>query len=128
KNPSPGFYAAQQKAMNVTDGIVRQAKKPVLLHEYMHAYHHQCLTGGLKNQDVLTYYKRAKSLQCYASNSHMMQNSSEFFACGATAYLFGVTAQEPFKREKIQSNQPLYFDYLKELFSSQAGKYVGSLQ
>ena len=57
-----------------------------------------------------------------------MRTPGEFFACAATTYLFGVTAQEPFQRSKIEEAQPELFAHLKSMFGPDAGSYAGSLQ
>ena len=87
--------------------------KPVLLHELLHAYHDQRLEAVFRNQDILNYFARAKASSAFAANSHMLQNVAEFFACTATTFLFGVTAQEPFQREKVKENQSEFLQYLK---------------
>jgi hypothetical protein len=124
---TPGLYSPRDRSVRVTAGIVTTGHKPVLLHELLHAYHDQRLPGGVENPDIARFYERAKAIPAYARKSHMMQNDREFFACSATTYLFGVTAQEPFKREKLRDNQPDFLDYLKKLFGSNAGEYQGSL-
>ena len=100
KRPTPGLYAGRgDGSVKVTAAIVTTGHKPVLLHELMHAYHDQRIEQGFRNLVILGYYKRAQALPAYAAKSHMMANEKEFFACAATAYLFGVTAQEPYRRE-----------------------------
>lgn len=124
---SPGLYGGKDRSVKVTSKIVTTGHKPVLLHELMHAYHDQRLPQGFKNRDILKFYEQAKADGAYAAKSHMMQNQSEFFACAATTYLFGVTAQEPFKRDKVKEAQPEFSAYLKTLFGPNAGSYAGSL-
>ncbi|HWA29332.1 MAG TPA: hypothetical protein VG734_27020 [Lacunisphaera sp.] len=127
KTQSPGRYTGRGRRVEVSAGIVRVGHKPVLLHELMHAYHDQQLEQGLKNPAVLALYEKARSIPAFAAKSHMMANPSEYFACSATAYLFGVTAQEPFTREKLRGKQPACLDFLHSLFGANAGKYQGSL-
>ena len=128
KSPTPGRYMGRgDQSVQVSAAIVTTGHKPVLLHELMHAYHDQRITRGFANPAILGYYKKALALSVYAAKSHMMSNEKEYFACAATAYLFGVTAQEPFRREKVQDNQPDFHDYLKRLFGPEAGNYAGSL-
>ncbi|HZP60838.1 MAG TPA: hypothetical protein VFB27_10990, partial [Opitutaceae bacterium] len=125
--PTPGLYDARTKSVRVAAGIVRVGHKPVLLHELLHAFHDQRLDGGFGNRTILGYFEEARTITAFAANSHMMENNREFFACSATTYLFGVTAQEPFERDKIKENQPEFFAYLKNLFGPNAGNYLGSL-
>jgi hypothetical protein len=124
---SPGLYAPRAKKVEVTSRIVAIGHKPVLLHELLHAYHDQRLKGGYGNREIFGFYAEGQRLDAFARNSHMLKNDKEYFACAATAYLFGVTAQEPFTRKKLQENHPKFFDYLKTLFGPEAGSYVGSL-
>jgi hypothetical protein len=128
RSPTPGLYSGKgDRSVKVSAAIVTTGHKPVLLHELMHAFHDQRIADGFQNKVILDYYKKAKALPAYAAKSHMMSNEKEYFACAATAYLFGVTAQEPFRREKIQDNQPNAYEFLKKLFGSDAGSYAGSL-
>ena len=125
---TPGYYTGRQdRSVKVVSNIITTGHKPVLLHELLHAYHDQRLKDGFKNRDVAAFYAEAKKHDFYAAKSHMMQNDREFFACAATTYLFGVTAQEPFQREKVNSSQPGLVAYLAKLFGPEAGSYAGSL-
>lgn len=125
---SPGLYSAQDRSVKVTARILTIGRRPVLLHELLHAYHDQKLPQGFKNAAILRYFKEANGLaNGFAAKSHMMRNPNEFFACAATTYLFGVTAQEPFKRETIKERQPELFAHLQEMFGPDAGSYAGSL-
>lgn len=124
---SPGRYAGKLRGVQVASSIIAEGHKPILLHELLHAYHDQRIEAGFKNPDIIKYFDYARRVDAYAPRSHMMQNEREFFACAATTYLFGVTAQEPFQRAKVQNSQPEFFAYLKALFGPTAGSYVGSL-
>ncbi len=128
RSPTPGLYTGKgDRSVKVSAAIVTTGHKPVLLHELMHAYHDQRIADGFGNKAILGYYKRALAIPAYAAKSHMMSNEKEYFACAATAYLFGVTAQEPFRREKVRENQPDAYEFLKKLFGPGAGSYAGSL-
>jgi len=124
---TPGFYQSRSGGVRVVSNIITTGHKPVLLHELLHAYHDQKVKDGFKNRDIAGFYERARALDAYAAKSHMMQNDREFFACAATTYLFGVTAQEPFERAKIKTKQPELVAYLAKLFGPDAGNYAGSL-
>jgi hypothetical protein len=125
RGSTPGVY--DNRRVRVSDNMIRAGRKPVLLHEFMHAYHDQKLPQGTKNPDILAFFARAKSLGAYQAKSHMMENQGEFFACSATTYLFGVTAQEPFKRDKVRTTQPDLYAYLEKLFGPTTGAYAGVL-
>ena len=118
---SPGRYGGKLRGLQVSAMLTAVGHKPVLLHELMHAYHDQRIESGFRNPDILKYFERAQGLTAYAPRSHMMENAGEFFACAATTYLYGVTAQEPFQREKVKKNQPEFFAYLQRLFGPTAG-------
>ena len=124
---SAGHYVGKVRGVQVASSIIADGHKPVLLHELLHAYHDQRLKEGFRNPDILKYFDRAKRMAAYAPKSHMMENEREFFACAATTYLFGVTAQEPFQRGKVKNSQPEFFAYLQALFGPTAGSYAGSL-
>ena len=128
KSPTPGRYTGRTtRSVQVSAAILKTGHKPVLLHELLHAYHDQRIEHGFDNPAILDLYRKAGSIPAFAANSHMMSNAKEYFACTATAYLFGVTAQEPFNRGKIREYQPAAFDYLQKLFGPEAGRYEGSL-
>lgn len=122
---SPGLYAAERKAVLLTTRMANLGRRPVLIHELLHAYHWQRLPNGVGNREVVALWERAKKLGVYTANSHMMQNPGEFFACAGTTYLYGSTAQEPFKRAKIAEGQPELFVYLQKLFGEKAGTHEG---
>jgi hypothetical protein len=126
KSATPGRYLNQFKKVQISAGFVRAGRAPVLLHELMHGYHHEILPDGMKNAKVLEFYERAKAGKDYDLESHMMSNVGEFFACTATAYLYGNTHQEPFTRDKIREQQPVYYRFLKELFGPTAGQHDGT--
>jgi hypothetical protein len=117
-----------RNSIEVSEGFfLRGGRKPVLIHEFLHGYHAQALPKGKNNPRILTFYRRAKELNAYDANSHMMRNAGEYFASAGTAYLFGVTALEPFTRERVQEKQPVFYKYLEGLFGPGAGNYKGSL-
>jgi hypothetical protein len=128
KSPTPGRYMGKgDRSVQVSAAIVATGHKPVLLHELMHAFHDQRIERGYGNQVILGFYKSAQAIPAYAARSHMMANEKEYFACAATTYLFGVTAQEPFRRDKVRDQQPGFHDFLKKTFGPDAGNYAGSL-
>lgn len=127
RSATPGRYLNQFKKVQISAGFVRVGRAPVLLHELMHGYHHEILADGMKNAKVLEFYERAKAGKDYDLESHMMSNVGEFFACTATAYLYGSTHQEPFTRDKVREQQPVYYRFLKELFGPTAGQHDGTL-
>ena len=125
---TPGLYlGAPTREVDIYPLILVTGHKPVLLHEMLHAYHDQKLTDGFRNAEVLNYYLMAKSRHLFDEQSHMMSNEREFFACAATTYLFGVTAQEPFTRERLKQCDPEFYSYLQKLFGPGSGTSTGWL-
>ena len=125
---TPGLYlGAPTRKVEIYPRITITGHKPVLLHEMLHAYHDQKLPDGFLNAEIQHYYLTAKSLQLFDNQSHMMSNQREFFACAATTYLFGVTAQEPFTRERLKQCDPEFYSYLQSLFGPGTGTFKGWL-
>lgn len=128
KESSAGHYTGKKKEVEITSEFLERGHKPALLHELLHAYHHQVLPAGFNNRQVLAYFNKAKELHAYDPTSHMMANDKEYFASTATAYLYGVTQLEPFTREKVQKSQPYFYRYLESLFGPGTGKYNGTIE
>ena len=124
---TPGYYEGREKSVQLSTSFPLAGHKPILLHELFHAYHDQKMPGGVDNGAIIGFYGKGKAAGAYAASSHMLDNQREFFACSVTTYLFGVTAQEPFFREKLRATQPEWFAYLKNLCGPGAGGYAGSL-
>ncbi len=91
-------------------------QRPILLHEYMHAYHLFRLPGGFRNPDILRFYNEAVSSGLYEQGSYMLTNPAEFFAMTASCYLNGALAREPYNRDEIRTRQPEYYAFLGRLF------------
>jgi hypothetical protein len=109
----PGHYAR-------TTGIdlrmpLLESNKPILLHELLHAYHHQQLPNGFDNADVEKFYERAKDAG-WPKDSYMMSNHREFFATTASVYLFGDIPRPPESRKDLRTRQPQYYQWLADLF------------
>lgn len=120
---TPGRYIPAKRQVEMVEGFMQHAGRPVLLHELMHGYQHQILPDGAKNSELVEFFARAGQTAAYSAKSHMMSNIGEFFACTTTAYLYGATAQEPFTREKIRQSQPNYFAWLQARFGPDAGNF-----
>jgi hypothetical protein len=123
---TPGLYTRADKAVKITSRIVVVGHKPVLLHELLHAFHDQRLAEGFMNREVLALYARAKAKDTFKSDSHMMKNASEYFACAGTTFLFGVTAQEPFQRAALRKQVEL-LEFCQRTFGPSCGSYEGTL-
>ena len=125
---SPALYNETNQTIETTAAILTAGHQPVLLHELLKAYHQQRYEGGFTNAEIQTFYERAKTIKAYATNSVILADAKEYFAGCATTYLFGVSDQEPFQREKLLKHQPVFYARLELLFGSNAGQYLGTLE
>src|SRR5262249_53803331 len=91
-----------------------EKERPVLLHEFLHAYHANMLPNGVNNAVVLSHYKASKGI--YPSDAYLITNEREFFAVTASVFLYGKETIEPFTRAKIREKQPEYYNYLVWMF------------
>jgi hypothetical protein len=111
-----GHYSAQGLRIAPRTDIHDQ---PILLHEYLHAFH-QKLPGGFQNRDIMTFYQRAKAGGFYPSDAYVLKNPLEFFAMTASAYLHGTVKRPPFSRANVLARQPVYSRYLDQVFDFKA--------
>ena len=72
-----GQYIGRSRSIKISAQFLLHGKKPVLIHELLHAYHGQELPRGNKNPEIMAFYNRAKGIQAYAPSSHMMANPAE---------------------------------------------------
>jgi hypothetical protein len=93
---------------------------PVLLHEYMHAYHDKRLLGGLKNPDVRRFWNEAKERMIFPPDAYMLSNVNEYFAMMASVYLYGSAGRDPFTRANIKAKQPEAYAWLEREFGPQS--------
>jgi hypothetical protein len=96
--------------------VTFEAQRPVMLHEFLHAYHGKLMPQGFQNRDVLFYYDRARTAQLYPAGEYLLTNHREFFAMTASVFLYGQAAREPFTRSNLKQKQPIYYQYLVRLF------------
>lgn len=88
--------------------------KPIILHEFLHAYHDRLLPESFNNTDVKTYFERGKNF--WPADSYMMSNAREFFAVTASVYLYGAIDRAPRTRAELRAQQPQYYQWLATLF------------
>jgi len=91
-----------------------EKERPVLLHEFLHAYHAKMLPEGFSNAVIVSQYKVGKGI--YPSEAYLAANEKEFFAVTASVFLYGKETIEPFTRAKIREKQPEYYNYLVWMF------------
>jgi hypothetical protein len=109
----PGHYARATGVDLQMDQL--DTKRPILLHELLHAYHDQQLPNGFANKDIQTFYERGRSAG-WPSDSYLMSNHREFFAVSASVYLFGDIPRPPESRKQLREKQPQYYQWLADLF------------
>jgi len=90
------------------------SRRPILLHEMLHAYHANVLPQGFKNPGILFYYNGAKDGGLYPAGAYLMTNEKEFFAVTGSVFLFGQDG--PRTRSELKQKQPEYYQYLVWLF------------
>lgn len=112
---TPGLYSKRNKrvALKYLD---LAPTKPILLHEFLHAYHDQIMAGGYENADIMHYYEMALQRYRMSKSEYFLSNEKEFFAVTASIYLYGSIKRAPFDRATIKTAQPLYWTYLEGLF------------
>jgi hypothetical protein len=92
---------------------------PVLLHEYMHAYHALRLPDGPRNPDVLRLWRQAGEQMLFPPDAYMLSSSGEYFAMMASVYLYGSAGRDPFTRTNIKAKQPEAYEWLEREFGPQ---------
>jgi hypothetical protein len=91
-------------------------EKPVILHELMHAYHDQKLSGGFGNTEIQQFYQQAKNSGQFPANSYMLSSVGEYFAMMSSVYLHGSAARDPNTRQEIKDKQPDFYQWLVKEF------------
>jgi hypothetical protein len=91
--------------------------EPVLLHEFLHAYHSKLMPNGFDNRGIKGFYAYAKSKGLLPKDTYALKNHQEFFAVTASIFLAGKdTVHEPNTRANLKEKMPDYYKYLVELF------------
>jgi hypothetical protein len=97
--------------------MLKHAEDPVLLHEFLHAYHAKLMPQGFDNLGIRAYHADAMSKQVFGKEEYAMKNHKEFFAVTASIFLAGKESMhEPKTREQLKEKLPKYYKYLVELF------------
>lgn len=112
---TPGLYSKRNKRVSLKH-VDLAPNKPILLHEFLHAYHDQILADGYQNADVLHFHEMALQRYRMGRSEYFLSNEKEFFAVTASIYLYGPIKRAPFDRKTIQTAQPLFWQYLEGLF------------
>ena len=96
---------------------LRHAQDPVLLHEFLHAYHAKLMPRGYENKGIKDFYGQAKAKDLFPKDAYILKDHKEFFAITASIFLSGKdAAHEPFTRDKLKETMPQYYTYLVGVF------------
>jgi hypothetical protein len=97
--------------------MMQYEKEPVLLHEFLHAYHGKLMPNGFENRGIKAYYSMAKSKGIFAKEAYTLKDHREFFAVTASIFLAGKdSVHEPFTRAALKEKMPDYYKYLVGVF------------
>ncbi len=97
--------------------MLKHAEDPVLLHEFLHAYHGKLMPQGFDNLGIRAYHADAMSKQVFGKEEYAMKNHREFFAVTASIFLAGKESMhEPKTRAQLKEKLPKYYKFLVELF------------
>ncbi len=97
-------------------GAQRFDDKPILLHELLHAFHHQVLPDHNKNADVQRFYDEAKASGAFPAKAYMLTNRGEYFAMVGSVYLHGSAARDPFTRKQLCAKQKDVCEWMEATF------------
>jgi hypothetical protein len=115
---NPGIFSVINGEGQVTvQPAAFPAKKPILLHELLHAYHFKI--ASLRNPAILAGFDAASRAGVYPPafhRAHFLENPKEFFAVTSTIYLFGRIQQPPFDCKVLAANDPAYLAFLEKSF------------
>lgn len=118
-NPDPVELAADSGlgVIMVRPYMMTYAKDPVLLHEFLHAFHARLLPMGFDNIGIKAFYAQAKSKNLLPKKAYALSNHKEFFAVTASIFLAGKdAAHEPFTRDALKEKMPDYYKFLVGMF------------
>lgn len=91
--------------------------EPVVLHEFLHAFHARLMPQGFDNLGIKAYYAEAKSKNLLPKKAYAMFNHKEFFAVTASIFLAGKdSVHDPFTRAALKQKMPEYYKYLVGVF------------
>jgi hypothetical protein len=91
--------------------------RAILLHELLHAYHHQVL--GQPTPPIGRAFEEALRDGVYPAEyrgAYFLSNPREYFAVIAEIYLSGPSFRPPFNCANVQKAQPQFISYLAGIF------------
>jgi hypothetical protein len=97
--------------------MTQYSEDPIVLHEFLHAYHNRLLPNGFDNRGIKAYFAEAKAKEMFGKNSYTLKNDREFFAVTASIFLAGKESiHEPKTRSNLKEKMPDYYKYLVGVF------------
>jgi hypothetical protein len=97
--------------------MMRYEQDPVILHEFLHAYHAKLMPLGYENKGINSFYSEAQSKSVFGKDAYVTKNNREFFAVTASIFLSGKdSVHEPYTRAKLKELMPNYYKYLAGVF------------
>lgn len=118
-NPDPVQLAADTGlgVIMLRPNMIRYEMDPVLLHEFLHAYHAKLMPNGFENKGINDFYAAVQNKGLFTKDAYLVKNSREFFAVTASIFLSGKdSVHEPYTRSKLKEQMPDYFKYLVGVF------------
>jgi hypothetical protein len=101
----------------VSSNMTQHAEDPVVLHEFLHAYHAKLMPNGYDNKGILAFYALAKQKADLPKDTYALRNHKEFFAVTASIFLSGKdTVHDPKTRAVLKEKMPDYYKFLVDLF------------
>lgn len=115
---NPGIFAVRDGVPSVhVQPIEFPTNKPILLHEFLHAYHFRVIhLDRPEIQDEFQLVKHSSLFPARFQSSHFLENAKEFFAVTGTLYLFGNIQQPPFDCTALSRLRPQYLKFLESQF------------
>lgn len=115
---NPGIFAIRDGVASVyVQPIEFPLNKPILLHEFLHAYHFRVI--HLDRLEILEEFQLVKHSSLFPArfqSAHFLENAKEFFAVTGTLYLFGNIQQPPFDCTVLSRLRPQYLKFLADQF------------
>jgi hypothetical protein len=98
--------------------MMQHTDDPILLHEFLHAFHNRMMSLGYDNLGVKAYYSEAKAKDVFGNKkAYTLFNAAEFFAVTASIFLAGKESMhEPKTRAVLKEKLPEYYKYLVGVF------------
>jgi hypothetical protein len=97
--------------------MMHYAAEPIMLHEFLHAYHGKLMPNGFENKGIKGFYAHAKAKDLLPKDTYALKNDREFFAVTASIFLAGKdSVHEPKTRANLKEKMPDYYKYLVEMF------------